>query len=195
MKFDKKCKPEECVSKDVTRIALNQLYLRNGKLYAADGCVAAIIPVVLEDTDVEGYVSVDAIKHARKADKKVSRKTASLSLECNGEIKLSDGVTFPRESPNNLTYPDVDKVVPDGTKHRFVIALNPEFLLRAAEAIGSEDGVEIHICDGLSPIILRPFDKASEALAVLMPMTLKTPCTAWTEDAPQSEALVRQDQP
>lgn len=61
-KIDLVCAQEE------ERPALNCVYLHEGHLYAADGFIAARLPVTLDEADTDGAIPARAIEMARKTN-------------------------------------------------------------------------------------------------------------------------------
>ena len=92
MKIHKSCLVEKVCSTDATRPALSAPFLRGHHVIATDGHMLVALPVEREEHDVDGWVSVDALKAARKLDK----QSDVASITANGVCALSNGATFPR---------------------------------------------------------------------------------------------------
>lgn len=114
---------------------------------ATNGRIAAIVPVLAEEGDTAGYLPLDAIKASRKG----KQETAQFSA--NGVCKMADGQEFQRPTPGN--YPNMDQVIPK-TDTKFSVSLDPEILYALSQAIGSERGVTLEICDDGKAIRVRP---------------------------------------
>lgn len=136
-------------SKDQTRPALTGAWLDTaaGELRVTDSYIAARVPVSIDGGDVDGWVTVDTLERSRKRD--------GGGISCNGSAAVytwSGGepepsvetaealevARFPR--PNLGTPPNLPQLWP-ADDSGFTVGLNAGFLKRAADAIGSTDGV------------------------------------------------------
>lgn len=157
MKLHKSCKIESITSHDETRYAICESYLsiKDGAatLVATNGKAMAMLPVLLDEGDVSGYVSENALKLARKQDKRSDFATVYL----NGVAKLSDGSTMPREgTAKDATFPKWEQVFPkDESLHTQTIALDAKLLWELAQAMGTQ-GVVLRVKDGVSAILVSP---------------------------------------
>lgn len=184
MKLHKEILIEKACSGDASRPVLHAVYLQkqeNGqaRLLATNGRIAAIVPVVVDESDSAGYISHDALKAARKA----APRSAECFFTANGVCKMPDGQEFSRPTPGN--YPNVDAVIPkDETK--FSVSLDPALLLAVAQAIGAERGVTLEISGEGRAVRVRPMNNpraetpkganvgyapaCSDALGLIMPI-------------------------
>lgn len=130
---------EKSAAKKDIRENLNYVYLDrdNDRLLATDGHILAVVPAQCADDDVSGYVSVDAIKAARKANKH------DATIKANGSLAVVNGPTFDRPDPG-LPFPDIDRVIPEVTGDPD-IALNAKLLLQLAEAISDTPNRIVHL--------------------------------------------------
>jgi len=127
---------EQAAAKKDVRFYLNdcahvQKLADQDVMIATDGRIMAIVPVTLEDGDVTGYVTSDAIKKARKAG----------SVKCNGAYEFPDGSTLPRRSDlEDAKFPDCSRVIPnDDELSSFVLSFNADLFYKLARAI-TENG-------------------------------------------------------
>lgn len=173
MKIDKNCKIENIVSKDSKRGPITRLYVHKNSsgqevAVATDGRRLAVVPILFEEGDSEGYLTADQLKMARKV---TDKKQEEISLSANGEIKLSNGVTMPRVSLDAGPYPNYPQVIPNQPA-TFTIGLNAHFLSELADAIGSPHGeVTLQFIDDMTAI--RVSGGIQGAFGVLMPCRIK----------------------
>jgi hypothetical protein len=172
MKIHPKCKVELVASDEDTRKVITQPYLDmsvEGKpvVVATNGKSMAIIPVEVGPEDVAGWITEDALKAMRKS--KVDE------IKCNGDLKVTDGPTFPR--PNLGQYPNWRMVVPaEDRKVGFRISLNARLLYELTQAIGTDCVELVFGEDDLEVILVKPTGSKEnpaaniEAKGILMPM-------------------------
>ena len=180
MKLHKSCKVEQVTSDDATRYAITESYLSikdgAGTLVSTNGTAMAILPVMLDDGDVQGYVSGAAIKAARKCDKRSDVCTVYL----NGCAKLTDGSTMPRDGEaKDAQYPNWSQVVPSGEEHTMEIAFDAKMLWELAQAMGTQ-GVKLRIKSSEVAFLVSPMPAGSfgaikpacdSAKGILMPIS------------------------
>lgn len=185
MQIHKSAKIEQCVSNDKTRYTLTQPYLdiRKGEAHviATDGRCMAVVPVDVDSSDVSGHVPVESLKTARK---KVWGKLTMGSLAV-GESTISAG-DYTWKRPDLGKFPDWRDVIPNPEKDRtetLRLGINPEFLQRVAEAIGTNGHVVLEIpveSQGrykgqvLNAIVVRPSDKGAVpgAFGLVLPVRI-----------------------
>lgn len=157
MKLPKQILIEKACSGDATRPVLNSAYLDRsgtgpngpGRLFATNGRIAAIVPVLVEDSDSAGYITADALKASRKCAANLEAATFS----ANGVLKMPDGQEFPR--PDHGKYPNMEQVIPkDATVTAF--SIDAELLYNLAQAIGSERGVTLEFSGDGKAIRVKP---------------------------------------
>lgn len=151
-------------------------------LAATDGRMAAYVPVLPPDIRPEAgrvLLPASACKVCR-----VTKRNPLPLLTVNGAAETPDG-TRHELPPQEASFPPVADVLPDETRIRkaeTVISVNPELLLKLAEALGSSDRVSI-VWQGErnAMVVLPAADAPDGALGILMP-------TAATSSAVQDEA-------
>lgn len=176
MKIHKECQVEKVASKDATRTSLAHPYLQGNTIIATNGIAMVQIPVKeRSEHDVDGWVTGEALKAARKA---ASRQT-SCEISANGSLALSNGQSFPR--PNESTvkgkWPNCGQVWDPcwAREIKFAVSLSAEQLIDIAKAMGTE-GVTLEITGETDPIRIRPCTTRAqtvpvpEAKALLMPI-------------------------
>lgn len=173
MKLPKKCKIEAAASDDA-RSSIKNPYLdisdkSNPVIVSTDGRIMAILPVIVDEGDVSGYVTSDSLSMARKIT-----RTNEVSIHCNGELKIENGPSFPRPEGS---YPNWRLVLPpkeeSGVKHR--VKINSKLLSTLASAMGCEC-VELVFRDNESAIEVIPVGtktnlaSCEKAVGLLMPL-------------------------
>lgn len=105
-----------------------------GYLVATDGGMLAAVPVELDDHDAPGYVTIEAIKAARKA-----MPRGHARVMANGAQVIPGGPTYGRPSIEDVgRFPDWRRVVPampDGAQPD--IAINADLLAALQDALHS----------------------------------------------------------
>lgn len=166
MKIKAKYRPELICSRDGTRPAIQEtnLGIVKGKvsLSATDGRRLLVLPVEAEKKEF-GRVPKEAIKLAR--EKRTSRKQEVVTIGLNGKIELENGWILPRPMQEELTYPNVDNVIPEHNPRR--VCFSAKYLYELAQAMGV-DQVILAFKDDISPIVVTAHNE--EAYAVLMPI-------------------------
>jgi hypothetical protein len=174
MKLPKNCLVEKVASQDATRPAITLPYLdidtdRKAHLIATNGAAMVKLPVEIAPEDAAGYVPTLALKEGRK----LTKRTDSIDLVCNGSAKLLNGATYPRESP--YTFPNWRAVWPK-EEGKITLALDAALLYELAQAMGTEGVVLSFNPDG--PIAVRGTatkdvrPASPEARGVLMPIRI-----------------------
>lgn len=185
MQINKLAKIEKCVSTDETRYVLTQPYLdiRDGeaRMVATDGRCMAVVPVDVDASDVSGHVPAESLKTARKVWGKLTLNTLAV-----GEASVSVGDYQWKRPVDMGKFPDWRNVIPNPEKDRtetLRVGINPEYLARVAEAIGTDRHVVLEIpveTQGrykgqvLNAIVVRPSDKGAVkgAFGLVMPVRL-----------------------
>lgn len=161
MKLNRLCKIHKCVADDQGRYAMNHAKLEidadgKARLVATDGRMLAVVPVTETEADTAGFVSPEVIAEALKGS-----GDAEAEIVANGSLRVQtkrgrlefdrppEGAEYGRE------FPRWRQVVPKGdVVHR--IALNPQYLLAVAEAIGSGSSVVLEWRENGAPLVVRP---------------------------------------
>ena len=179
MKIHKECQVEKVASKDASRPSIAHPYLQGGKLIATNGIAMVQIPVEERgEHDVDGWVTGEALKAARKA---ASRQT-SCEISANGSLALLDGQSFlrPNESTVKGKWPNCGQVWEPcwAREIKFTVSLSAEQLMDIAKAMGTE-GVTLEITGETDPIRILPCSTRArtvpvpEAKAILMPIRVR----------------------
>jgi hypothetical protein len=170
MKIHTDCQIEKVVSKDKTRLPLSKPYLRNGAIWASDGKAMVRLPVETEAGDVDGYLSPEALKAARK--------TKDGTIHANGSLALSNGQVFPRPQVDELgKFPDCEPIWNNGIAqpNTLSVAFDVGLLKNIADAFGTE-AVRLELTDALTVIRVFPVANVGctipneEARGLLMPI-------------------------
>lgn len=136
-------------SKDSSRPALTAAWLDTayGELRATDSYIAVRMPVEITAGDADGWLTADTLERSRKRDGGgiAANGTAAVftaeycDAETDGEtIDRLTVASFPR--PDLGTPPNLPQLWP-ADDSGFTVGINAGFLKRAADAIGSSDGV------------------------------------------------------
>lgn len=165
MKIPKDCKMELCASRDAARsqsihnIHVERLEDGTGRAVATNGRMLVIVPVEFEEGDEPGYLTPEALKAGRKL-----KCGPDMSIKANGDLKLANGVCFPRPRVNDLPYPNYRQVIPT-SEPTFRVAFNARMLADLAEAMGTEV-VTLEFVDTLTAIRVSGHGRCG----VLMPV-------------------------
>jgi hypothetical protein len=183
MKIDLSYLIEKCASSDVARPNLVNAYYEPAKkrIAATNGHILAVCPVVPCDGDVEGPISAEALKAARKGAK---LNNGDVVITANGTLSVPHGATFPR--PSAVTFPPIDSVIPDqrpGQEGTISLTFNPHLLLDLVNAIGvgKNESVTLTVTKkgltgkyaGQEAIHVEPNQAGNGAFGVLMPVRRK----------------------
>ncbi len=104
MQIDRKYRIEKAVSSDSTREVLHNVFISRRHAMATDGKILAIVPVQAEKDDEPGWLTPDALKHARRVS---GKGLDSIRIGLNGAQILPDGtvMTRPEENKPPRVYP------------------------------------------------------------------------------------------
>lgn len=125
-------------TKDI-RQYLHHVYMdrTNNRLIATNGSAMAIVPVAPESfspEDTSGYLSLDAIKAARKVKHYAESPDA---LVANGSLTVLHGPTFQRPTEESEgKYPDVDRITHSQHAQAYIY-VDAALLLQLAKAINN----------------------------------------------------------
>lgn len=146
MRINKEFKPWASASnpkaKGVRREVLEASYLDVEKqiLISTDGCMLTRLPVEVDDGDVSGLISQDALKEAVKLSKGFA---GIVWLDCTSaeSVKARDGRTWPRSCPTGQKYPTWEQALPRNEGRRTArLWINPALLAAIFAAAGSPEG-------------------------------------------------------
>jgi hypothetical protein len=174
MKTHKNCQVEKAISTDKTRKVLQNVYLKGDALWATDGCCMVRLPIEREEHDVDGFVTAEALKAARK----VKSPSGQVSLSLNGVQALPNGQQFPRPTSEQMgQWPNCERIynLAVEQKTNFKISFDLELLNKVADAMGAEAVcLEFEAPD--KPIRVKPSFKkgcaiiAPNAIGIVMPL-------------------------
>ena len=176
MEIKSKYQIEKVASKDVTRLPINHAFLiidkpadndattnGEGRIVATCGRALAEVPVKVGSNDVGGQVKNEALKEARR----MAKKSDTFAIGLNGDCKLLDGRTYPREAIN---FPRTDMIWPKKEKV-FSIKLDVELLKNIADALGADGKVSLTFYGAEDAIMVHPYlNEDDGAKGLLMPM-------------------------
>jgi len=175
MKFSKTHKIANVLSTTANGYGMECAELKGDRLYATNGRAMVVIPVDLDEGDVDGAVPRQALVEAVKAPAK-----ASASVRANGSVIVdtkSGPLTMPR--PDDLNFPNWDLIKSEasGDEITFKIGINAKLLLDLAKAMGSTDSVvtlTVHAKEGsgtTKPIAVDV--RGSDASGFVMPVFMR----------------------
>jgi DNA polymerase III sliding clamp (beta) subunit (PCNA family) len=169
MNIDKRFKLEKCVSTDPSRVRMQNVHVTRRHAFATNGHILAAVPVESQKDDSEGWLTVDALKLARKVTPKDSDH---ISIILNGQQILSDGTTLAR--PETVeSFPRVGHLLLQTLRHRTLrIGVNADYLKNLALALGSEE-IILEIGKPDTAIAVRPVHD-NGAVGVIMPIRLNS---------------------
>ena len=176
MRLSKTSKIELIASCDEGRPHLLHPYLDvDAKvLVATDGHRMVKHPVTIDDGDVSAFVSVDAIKAARKLATKVEDLEVGVGADM---LRLINGMTMPTPKCK-MSFPPYDRVIPNYSRRKTVtVGLDAKLLMGLCQALGgsAKDGTTVQLTFPtvdkgeamLDPIVVEY--GGSDAVAILMP--------------------------
>jgi DNA polymerase III sliding clamp (beta) subunit (PCNA family) len=184
MKLAPKINPMHCASKDRTRYILNGVKITGNMAVATDGrtLFAACGTRDDEDADRDAIIPTRAAKAAwPQSKRKRGCMLPMITVNPKGEkepgtVSILD-VEFDKTTIKEIegNYPRFEAVMPDVSKHTFLVGLNVKLLMQIAKCYG-EDDVCLHInpdemqggCASAAIIVTN--SKSPEAVAILMPM-------------------------
>lgn len=136
MKFPKECAAIVKVAgaKDVRKyIREPYLDVDKARLAATDGACMVLLPVTVEAGDTSGFVSIEAITRAAKAE----RRRGTASIVASEDTLTADGAGFARTKVADAgAFPDIDRVVPPANPDGPDIALDAALLAKVQAAMG-----------------------------------------------------------
>jgi hypothetical protein len=167
MQIERKYKIEKCASTDPSRTNLQNIYISRRHAMSTNGRILAIVPVQVQEDDEIGWLSPDALKHARKVS---AKGLDSIQIVLNGAQVLPDGTIMNRPDGENPphTFRILRQAFSD-RKHR--IGINAAYLKDLADALGNEELI-LEIGDPNSAILVRPVHSESGTVGLIMPIRL-----------------------
>ena len=167
MQIERKYKIEKCVSTDESRPNLNNIYISRRHAMATNGRILAIVPVQVQEDDETGWLSPEALKHARKVS---AKGLDSVQIVLNGAQVLSDGTIMNR--PDGENPPHTFRILRDAHSNRkYRIGVNAHYLNDLSDALGNEELI-LEIGDPNSAILVRPVHGEQGTVGLLMPIRI-----------------------
>lgn len=167
MKVTKENKIEKCVADDRHNPKLQNVWLNvdgdNSTLIATNGRIMAKIPVTVEEGDVSGFITGDALQAARK----LAKNGRTAQIHANGALAVANGPTFARPDGEYIQW---DHVWPKG-EAKFKFSINVKNLVRVADALG-EENIELEFVDDKLALRVNPYSGKTGA-ALIMPLIAK----------------------
>lgn len=134
-------------------------------LTATNGHIIAIVPVEPEEGDTSGYITVEALKAARKSKQ---------GPRVNGSLEIVEGASFPRPTEEqDGKFPDASKVMPAKPDREPDLCIDAKLLLQLAEALNDpaariSTGLEMWFPDNYGSAIYC--EGTAEGHGAIMPM-------------------------
>ncbi len=167
MQIERKHKIEKCVSTDESRPNLQNIYISRRHAMSTNGRILAIVPVQVQEDDETGWLSPEALKHARKVS---AKGLDSVQIGLNGAQVLPDGTIMNR--PDGENPPHTFRILKDAHSNRkYRIGVNAHYLKDLADALGNEELV-LEIGDPNSAILVHPLHAESGTIGLIMPIRL-----------------------
>ena len=168
MQIDKRYKIEKAASTDSNRESLQNVFVSRRHAMATDGRILAVVPVSTDGEDEPGWMSPDALKHARKVS---GKGLDSIRIGLNGAQILPDGTTMQRPEKHNP--PRVYRLLRKA--HRsdsLTIGINASYLKNLADSLGSEE-IVLSCGQPAEAVLVRPLKSDPGAVGLIMPIQLK----------------------
>lgn len=123
---------------------------------ATNGIIAAVVPCVIGENDIEGPIVADAIEYARKHTHE--KQTTVLYLKDDTRAVTQDGSVFPRSveskadqkqltllpaNSEDIPQKRVDEIIPIPDATAVVMRINPSMLRDLAEAMGDKESITL----------------------------------------------------
>ena len=167
MQIDKCYKIEKAVSTGSSRESLHNVFVSKRHALATDGRILAIVPVSTDGEDEPGWMSPDALKHARKVS---GKGLDSIRIGLNGTRILPDGTTMQRPEKNSP--PRVFRLLRRAYKPRsFTIGINASYLKNLADSLGSEE-IILSCNTPNEAVLVRPLKSNPGAVGLIMPILI-----------------------
>ena len=167
MQIERKYKIEKCVSTDESRPNLNNIYISRRHALSTNGRILAIVPVQVQEDEETGWLSTDALKHARKVS---AKGLDSVQIILNGAQVLPDGTIMNR--PEGENPPHTFRILKDAHSNRkYSIGINADYLKDLSDALGNEELI-LEIGDPNSAVLVRPVHSESGTVGLIMPIRL-----------------------
>ena len=142
------------------------------QIVATDGHGLILVPVEIEDGDQSGYIPIDAIREGQKKQNRIGDK---VEIDCSISDTVSlkyAGLTFRR--PNDTTYPDYKRVIPDKPVEYIEIGLDAAKLKALADGISKDRKGAVRLLidanNSNAAVHLSSGTENNQATAILMPI-------------------------
>jgi DNA polymerase III sliding clamp (beta) subunit (PCNA family) len=165
MQIEKKYKIEKCASTDESRPSLQNIYISRRHAMSTNGRILAIVPVQVQEDDETGWLSPDALKHARRVS---AKGLENIKIVLNGAQVLPDGTIMNR--PKGENPPHIFRLLKQAHSNReYRIGINAHYLIDLADALGNEELI-LEIGEAHSAILVKPLHSAPGTVGLLMPI-------------------------
>lgn len=136
------------MAKDASRYAMHQARLVGSSLVATNGYSLVKLPVTLDEHDVDGIVTKDAIVAACKGGTGKAARGRERVLLANGDLRAPFlNYVEPRPDANDASFPKYDAAIPTfrpGDEGTVTLAFNAQYLADLAACL-SEEGEAVVI--------------------------------------------------
>ncbi len=167
MQIDKRYKIEKAVSTDSNRESLQNVFVSKRHALATDGRILAIVPVTTDGEDEPGWMSPDALKHARKVS---GKGLDSIRIGLNGAQILPDGTTMQRPEKHNP--PRVFSLLRKAHQGKYYkIGINAAYLKNLADSLGSEELV-LMCGQPTEAVLVKPIKGDPGTVGLIMPILI-----------------------
>jgi len=167
MQIDRKYKIERAVSSDYLRENLQNVFVSKHHAVATDGKILAIVPIQTDKEDEAGWLTPDALKHARKVS---GKGLESVRIGLNGAQILPDGTVMTR--PEEHKPPKIFRLLRKAHQGRsYRIGINAAYLKDLADALGSEELV-LECGQPNEAILVKPVHHEEGTMGLIMPIRL-----------------------
>ena len=170
MKINRCYKIEKCVSKDPARSSLQNIYVSRRHAMATNGKTLALVPVCSEKNDIPGWLTPDALKHARRVS---GKGLEEIHVSLDGEQVLPDGTTMMRPDGEEKP-PRIFRILRQAHRDRaYKVGMNPSYLKDLADALGAEE-VVMEFGNPDAAILVRPLRGEPGTVGLLMPVKINS---------------------
>jgi len=167
MQIERKFKIEKCVSTDESRPNLQNIYVSRRHATSTNGRILAIVPVQVQEDDETGWLSPEALKHARRVS---AKGLDTVQIVLNGGQVLPDGTIMNR--PEGENPPHTFRILREAQSNRkYRVGINAAYLKHLSEALGNDELI-LEIGDPNSAILVRPVHSESGTVGLIMPIRL-----------------------
>lgn len=158
------------VSGESKEIVETFAYFTGREMIATNGRMLAIVPVRADDGDVPGLVSRKALEEARKLDRK--GKEIQVLLQ-ETDQKIGQDITIKRVVDLAYPFQKIEKTMQDAEDAISLteISLDPDLLVRLADAMGTRGAVKLRVCGRGQPIEVIPLEGDRLSRGLLMPIS------------------------